>query len=291
MSLEEVITCPACTGQTFSPHLTGKDYTATGELFHVKQCTACGLLITSPRPTETNAGRYYQSSAYISHTGAATGLIDYIYLIVRRFTLNRKYRLVTNRNTHRKLLDYGSGTGAFLNYCIEKGIDAYGIEPSVIARDAHTKVRESLDKLEVNEFDIITLWHVLEHVYTLDQTLDQLKQRLTKTGTIFIAVPNWQSSDAKHYGAEWAAYDVPRHIWHFSQASMKRLLTNKGLTLQAIIPMKLDSYYVSLLSEKNANGGNLSLLKIFHALKTALVSNVRAKKNLNYSSLIYVATK
>jgi 2-polyprenyl-3-methyl-5-hydroxy-6-metoxy-1,4-benzoquinol methylase len=291
MSLEELITCPACTGNTFIPHIIGKDHTATGELFHVKQCTTCGLLVTSPRPTETNAARYYQSTAYISHTGAAAGLIDYIYLIVRRFTLNWKYHLIRNRNPHGKLLDYGSGTGAFLNHCIDKGIDAYGIEPSVIARDAHTKVAESLDKLEVNEFDVITLWHVLEHVYPLEQTLDQLKQRLAKTGTIFIAVPNWQSSDAKHYGAEWAAYDVPRHIWHFSQAAMKQLLTKKGFKLQAIIPMKLDAYYVSLLSEKNANHGKLSITRIVRALKTALISNVRAENDLNYSSLIYVATK
>ncbi|HWA35490.1 MAG TPA: class I SAM-dependent methyltransferase [Cyclobacteriaceae bacterium] len=291
MSLEKVITCPVCQASEFNTHLICKDYTATGELFHVEQCQACGFLITTPRPTEENAGQYYQSEAYISHTAKAAGPIDYIYLTVRHFTLNWKYRLISRKGTPAKLLDFGSGTGSFLNYCIDKGIDAYGIEPSIKARDTHAKVRDSLAALEINDFNIITLWHVLEHVYTLEETLDKLKDLLAKTGTIFIAVPNWQSYDAQHYRAQWAAYDVPRHLWHFSQSTMKALLSKKGFKLQTIIPMKLDSYYVSLLSEKNTNGGTLPPMKMLRALRTAFISNAKAKKDLNYSSLIYVATK
>ncbi len=291
MPLEKISSCPICGGKNFTPLHTCKDYTATGELFHVERCTTCSLVITNPRPHESDSANYYQSPAYISHTVTANGLMDYIYLTVRHFTLKWKYNLVKQPLSNTKLLDYGCGTGSFLNYCIEKSIDAHGVEPSLTARAQHSKIVESLDKLEDTNFDVITLWHVLEHVYTLEQTLDDLKKRLANTGTIFIAVPNWQSYDAKHYGAEWAAYDVPRHIWHFSQAAIKDILKKKGFKLQNTIPMKLDAYYVSLLSEKNSAGGQLSPSAILRAMHTAFKSNTNAKRDLNYSSLIYVATK
>ncbi len=247
--------------------------------------------MTNPRPQESEAGKYYESSAYISHTAKAAGLIDYIYLIVRRFTTNWKYSLTKKYLSTNTLLDYGCGTGSFLNYCLEKGIDAYGIEPSVHARAKHARIHDSIEHLQEKQFDVITLWHVLEHVYTLDSTLDQLKSCLRNTGTIFIAVPNWQSPDAQHYKSEWAAYDVPRHIWHFSQKNMTDLLKKKGFNLHQIIPMRLDAYYVSLLSEKNIAGGNLQLSKFLKAIVIAFKSNHQAKNDLNYSSLIYVATK
>jgi 2-polyprenyl-3-methyl-5-hydroxy-6-metoxy-1,4-benzoquinol methylase len=291
MSLENVNICPVCGGKTFTPHLSCKDYTTTEEMFHVERCTTCGLLITNPRPLEHLAADYYQSSKYISHTAVATGLIDYIYLTVRQFTLRWKYSLIKAKLKNNKLLDFGCGTGAFLNYCIKKGVNAHGVEPSLTARASQSKIHGSIDQIQTKDFDVITLWHVLEHVYSLDQTLDQLREKLSNTGTIFIAVPNWQSDDAKHYGAGWAAYDVPRHLWHFSKETMKALLEKKGFKLQTILPMKLDAYYVSILSEKNATDGSLSFSKIARAIRIAFTSNARAKQQLNYSSLIYVATK
>lgn len=293
MALEEVTHCPICESSTFSHRYICQDFTATGELFHVKQCSGCELLITSPRPTVHDAARYYKSDKYISHTAVSSGIFDSIYLIVRRFTLKWKFRLVKPYLHGNPLLDYGCGTGNFLEQARSNNIIVHGVEPSPDARkriSTTLPVAASLDLLPNIKFDVITAWHVLEHVYTLRETLRQIKDRLTDRGTIFIAVPNWESSDANHYKELWAAYDVPRHLWHFSKKSMIALLQNEGLAVKQIIPMKLDAYYVSMLSQKNGSPGTHSLPLILKAVWVGLLSNLRGG-NQNQSSMIFVVQK
>ncbi|NOT75231.1 MAG: class I SAM-dependent methyltransferase [Cyclobacteriaceae bacterium] len=250
------------------------------------------MTITNPRPKEEEAGKYYQSTSYISHTSTAAGIMDYIYLIVRRFTLKWKYSLIKSHIQSGKLLDMGAGTGHFLNYCKSAGIEAYGVEPSQARTSANNNnIFQALNDLPEAKFRVITLWHVLEHVYDLKETLTQLKNKLEENGTILVAVPNLQSFDAKHYQDQWAAYDVPRHVWHFSKESMKALMENNGLHVKEIIPMKLDSYYVSLLSEKNISNGKLSLTGVVKGIWNGLRSNLKAGNEMNYSSLIYIIKK
>lgn len=193
------------------------------------------------------------------------------------------------------ILDYGCGTGHFLQYCARAGVKAYGIEPSAQARSIASNktvtVAGSLTELQDIKFNVITLWHVMEHIYDLPSVIEELKGRLTNNGIIFIAVPNWQSPDASKYKELWAAYDVPRHVWHFSKSNMKRLIENSGLKLKKIIPMKLDVYYVSLLSEKNKANGNLNPISAFNAIATGMKSNMQARKTTNQSSLIYLVQK
>lgn len=295
MSLERVEHCPICANNTFQPFLVCKDYTTTGELFHVEQCTQCGMVITNPRPTQEKASTYYQSSQYISHNTIATGLFDSIYLVVRRFTLRWKRRLVNPYLNGNLLLDVGCGTGSFLHHCKQSGLEVYGVEPSDDARAKalgyDLRIVESIEKLPHVQFDVITLWHVLEHMYELNASLEKIKDRLADNGIIFIAVPNWQSPDASHYHENWAGYDVPRHVWHFSKAAMEMVLKNSGLKLKKIIPMMLDAFYVSLLSEKNAGHGKLSILKAMKAIRNGYQSNLKAKRGMNYSSLIYLVQK
>lgn len=295
MSLEIVGNCPVCHGQSFRPFLECKDHTTTGEAFHVEQCSACGFLLTNPRPTEETTTRYYQSSRYISHQSRSTGLLDSIYLIIRHFTLRWKFKLINPYLTHHTVLDYGCGTGAFLQYCKNQGKSASGVEPSTdarkIAQSNALQVAESLEALTEPKFDVITLWHVLEHVYSLERTIQALAGRLHENGTIFIAVPNHESYDAAHYASYWAAYDVPRHVWHFSKKDMTLLLEKNGLQVIKIVPMKLDAYYVSLLSEKYKSQGRLTFRGLVAATLTGWKSNLKARAHLNYSSLIYVAQK
>lgn len=248
------------------------------------------MLATNPRPSEPNAAHYYQSKNYISHTSASYNLIDRIYLLVRRFTLKWKYSLVKKYLKNNSLLDLGAGTGHFVDLCISKKVNCYGIEPSNSKKD-HPRIYNSTEQIPVKQFDVITLWHVLEHIYKLDDTLTTLRNLLTDSGTIFIAVPNWQSYDATFYKNHWAAYDVPRHLWHFSQKNMTTLLTKQGFKLLEIVPMKLDAYYVSQLSEKYKNNGTLTLKHMARAFWISVVSNFRARRNKNYSSLIYIAGK
>ena len=295
MSLEKVELCPICTGKSFTPFLVCKDYTTTGELFHVEQCINCGLLLTNPRPQHNLLGKYYQSKSYISHTSAANGIIDYIYLIFRKLTIRWKFKLIKPSLTFNKLLDVGCGTGHFLHHCKQAGVDAYGVEPSAEARHVASKqnldVVETIQALPAVKFDVITLWHVLEHIYDLKKTIEHLKERLEENGIIFIAVPNWQSFDASHYKTYWAGYDVPRHAWHFSKATMQLLIHACGLKLKGTLPMKLDAYYVSLLSEKYSLKGNLNLLQALHAVTIGFQSNRKGKHDMNYSSLIYLVQK
>jgi len=205
-----------------------------------------------------------------------------------------KFNLVKNHLKGGPLLDFGSGTGRFLQYCKSKGIPVHGVEPSPEARkntNADLDIADSLTHLPPLQFDVITLWHVLEHVYTLKETLEALRSRLSEDGTIFIAVPNWKSSDATHYKESWAAYDVPRHLWHFSKDSIPSLLNRSGLSIKEVLPMKLDAYYVSLLSEKYQRHGTLGVTGLLYGIYAGVRSNLRAKTDGHYSSLIYVVKK
>lgn len=293
MLLEPVAQCPVCKGKSFQRFLDCKDYTTSGALFHVEQCTNCSMLLTNPRPRVEDAPSYYQSTTYISHTSIAISFMDYIYLIVRTLTLRWKYSLVKPYLKHNQLLDVGSGTGHFLSHCKAQGVNTYGVEPSAAANAKAQKIpiSNSIDNLPEIKYDVITLWQVLEHIYDLEITIEKLKARLNENGIIFIAVPNWQALDSIHYKEKWAAYDVPRHVWHFSKDTMTTLLHNSGLSIKKIVPMKLDAYYVSLLSEKNSAGGKLSLSSAIKGIMMGYRSNVNAAQNMNYSSLIYLVQK
>jgi 2-polyprenyl-3-methyl-5-hydroxy-6-metoxy-1,4-benzoquinol methylase len=232
--------------------------------------------------------------------GKAATLIDRLYFIARNFTLKWKLGLITKRIqtksiSGRKLLDVGSGTGEFLKIAKLGGWEVLGSEPSSEAiRHADPiiaeNIKSSLGVIRDNgyHFDVITLWHVLEHIENLNATIQELKSMLTKSGTIYVAVPNHLSWDSQHYQNYWAGYDVPRHIWHFSKKNMNLLMSKHGLTVTDIIPMRLDAIYVSLLSEKYLGMKNLTISRMLKALVNGLRSNYDAQKTMEYSSLIYV---
>lgn len=294
MALEEVGQCPVCHGTTFHNTITCVDHTTSGELFHVKHCQQCTLGITSPRPTQAEAARYYQSDAYISHSGKSKGLFDSIYLLIRSLTVRWKYRLVKPYLGTQGLLDVGCGTGSFLGVVQQNGHIIQGVEPSAIARQSipkSTPIVSSLDELQGTTFDVITLWHVIEHVYQLEETLRKLKSLMSPGAALFLAVPNHESADAKKYAEAWAAYDVPRHLWHFNRKSMAALLHKEGLRITTVIPMKLDAYYVSLLSERYRRSGPSGIHGFIHAISSAILSNRSARKDGNFSSLIFVIKK
>ena len=289
--------CPACKATSIQQALTVKDYTVSQETFSVWHCTACTLRFTQDVPAASSIGKYYQSENYISHTNTSKGLVNRLYHIVRNYTLGAKKKLVqavSGRSTG-TLLDLGAGVGAFASYMRQQGWQVTGLEP-----DGETRKRakeqngivlqdtEDLFKLPPAQFDVITMWHVLEHVHQLEAYLVQLKALLKPGGVLLIAVPNYTSHDAGFYQEYWAAYDVPRHLYHFSPASMRSLLQRQGLSLRDIKPMWFDSFYVSLLSEKYKTG-KASLVKGFWR---GFISNLKALGNKEKcSSLIYVINK
>lgn len=293
MTLESVTECPVCTSSSFQRLLTVRDYTVSQNEFQINGCTTCGFGITSPRPDQHSIGLFYASDKYVSHTGGTRTLLDQVYLIARKFTLRWKLNLITRLQQPGTLLDYGCGTGEFLKYLHANQWKVMGVEPSESARtNADTIIQNHIySTLNTNlgNFDVITLWHVLEHVHNLNETLSKLKALLNKSGIMLLAVPNYLSADAKKYGAYWAGYDVPRHLWHFTQKNMEQLLSQHRLEVIKIVPMKLDAFYVSLLSESYQHSKTPFFLRMINAFLSGITSNSMATKTGEYSSLIYIA--
>jgi len=267
--------------------LRTKDFTVTGEEFELLYDESLQMLVTKPQPQ--NLDKYYSNETYISHTDARKTFIDKLYQNIKRFSLWKKVRLVRKYSPYGKtLLDVGAGTGDFLLKAKNNKWGIEGVEPNFIAkRRAQTKgieLRPDLKDLEGNKYDVITLWHVLEHLPNLDKQIIQLVSLLTAKGTLVIAVPNFNSYDAKKYGKFWAAYDVPRHLWHFSKDSIEKIFSEHGMKVIKVKPMIFDSFYVSLLSEKYRKGRN----NYFKAFSIGLMSNIAAWRTKEYSSQIYI---
>lgn len=292
----EVNQCPICNSRSFTELLTCKDYTVSQESFIVKKCTVCKLGITSPRPSDEDLGRYYESEAYISHANTRKSLFDRIYQTARRYTTQWKIDIIKEYNPvpNIKLLDYGCGTGHFLHQASTTGIRIDGLEPNDKAR----KQAEALLSKHIfknigeltSRYDVITLWHVLEHIPNFPTIVHQLHKSLNTNGMLFVAVPNMRSADADRYQQFWAAYDVPRHLWHFNKDNMKMFLESFGFDFVGIAPMKLDAFYVSMLSEKYKTG-KLGLSTAIKGTIHGFLSNRKAATTSEHSSLIYIARK
>lgn len=289
--------CPICNSNTIQHQLSAKDYTVTQQIFSIWHCNACTARFTQDVPEQDKIGAYYASENYISHSDTKKGIINSLYHLVRKRTLGAKRRLVINSTgiVNGSILDIGCGTGAFLNTMKEADWNITGLEPDDIAR---TKAAElynirpqepgRLFELTPASFNVITMWHVLEHVHELHAYIRQIEKLLAPGGKAFIAVPNYTSRDADIYKERWAAYDVPRHLYHFSPQSIENLLAQHGLKLIAVKPMWFDSFYVSMLSERYKNGkGN-----IIKAMFNGFISNLKAWNNTRKcSSVIYVISK
>lgn len=297
MSKFNVQQCPVCDGKTFSPFLTCTDFFVSGEKFRIKQCISCGFKITENVEDEDNIGRYYQSENYISHSNTSKGLVNSVYHAVRKYMLGSKRRLVENATGIIKgdILDVGSGTGFFLNEMKEYGWQVTGTEKSSAAREFAKKEfnldnlpSENLFSLKDKSFDVITLWHVLEHIHMLNENMETFARLLKNDGELIIAVPNHSSADAKHYKEFWAAYDVPRHIWHFAPKQMKQLGEKHGFKLVSLQTMPFDSFYVALLSEKYKKS-KLSLLNGIYYGKLSWLNSIFNPSSC--SSIIYVFKK
>ena len=270
-----------------TPLLNCKDNTVSGKYFEVMMHQEYEMLVTSPVPK--NLENYYKSETYISHTDSKKTFFDKIYQGVKNHTLKQKLILLNSfKSGSKSVLDFGAGTGDFLKICKNNNWQVLGIEPSAEARENAVKkgiyLKENLLDITNQKFDVITLWHVLEHVENLKNTIKVLNSLLQPEGRIVVAVPNYKSYDAEFYKEHWAAYDVPRHLWHFSQKAIHKLFLEAEMIVEETLPMKFDSYYVSLLSEKYKTGKS-NPAKAFYR---GFLSNISAKSTSEYSSLIYV---
>lgn len=292
-SLETIVACPVCAGTSFSPFLSCKDYLVSDKTFAIQSCDQCGFRMTNPRPDAASIGQYYKSDAYISHNDSGGGIIDTVYKGVRSYTLRSKLALINSlAKRPGNLLDVGCGTGSFLETCQAAGWTISGMEPDDDARriaseKLKTPIAERLTDVSANKYDVITLWHVLEHIADLESTITRFHQLLSDSGSLLIAVPNSDSYDAKVFGQYWAAYDVPRHLHHFTPTTIKPLFAKNGFTLMAQKPMPFDAFYISMLSTRYQIG-RTDYVKSF---LTGLASNRQARRTGDWSSLIYIFQK
>jgi len=275
-----------------SVYLKVKDFSVSGEEFELLLNEDLDMLETYPAPKEEQLSKYYKSEDYISHTDSKRNLFERVYHLIRSRALKMKLRIINSFGTESKhLLDVGCGTGDFLKTALTDGWIVTGIEPNEQARKiANSKTNQNvfdinhLTSLNEHSFDAITLWHVLEHLPSLEMHIQLFRKLLKPNGMLIIAVPNYKSYDAAHYKEFWAAYDVPRHLWHFSRKSINKLFHKENFELTKTVPLIFDAYYVSLLSEKYKTG----FMNPVKAFLIGLKSNYKAKRNNDYSSLIYV---
>lgn len=297
MKTIHISSCPVCSGTKFSEELACKDFLVSDEVFSLLRCENCGFLFTQDFPSEDEIGKYYDTPEYISHSDTQKGLINSLYHLARNMAMKSKSGLILKYASDKTgtLLDIGSGTGSFLHAMCEKKWVVTGIEKSDSARrHAHekfglnTQSSEYLFDIPDKTKDVITMWHVLEHIENLNGTLERIKHILKDDGTAFIALPNKDSSDAVYYKEYWAAYDVPRHLWHFSPDDFEMLADKHGFVVEKIKPMYFDPFYISMLSEKYKDTFAASFVGLIKGFFFFLKSLFNTKK---CSSLVYILKK
>lgn len=289
--------CPLCKNATIRKRFTCKDHFATGETFDVMECPECGFVFTQGVPDESEIGRYYDSPTYISHSDTKKGLVNRIYHLVRSFMLRKKVKLVKRLTVLKngKLLDYGAGTGYFARAMNDAGWDVTAIEKSEKAREFALKdyktviyPEEKLAEIEDKSLDVVTMWHVMEHIQDLDRIWEELFRIIDDTGIAIIAVPNCNSYDAKLYKENWAAYDVPRHLWHFTAGTIMRWAEKHGFIMERELTMPFDGFYISMMSESYRGSRMHSVKGFWNGFKGWCA---QSKKMSASSSIIYVFRK
>jgi 2-polyprenyl-3-methyl-5-hydroxy-6-metoxy-1,4-benzoquinol methylase len=296
VSMESVPACPLCGSVRKTTVIVAEDHTVSHQRFELKDCADCGFRFTDPRPSQNDIGQFYESEEYISHSNSRTTLHDRLYQIARKWALKNKHELIRRHKPDGKVLDVGCGTGEFLAYLMGRGYSVHGVEPSEKARrqaieSTGINVTASLEKLPAQEqFQVITMWHVLEHLPDLRNAFKRLYSLMSDGGLLVIAVPDRECWDASHFGSKWAAWDVPRHLSHFRRKDVHRLLKEHGFEIVETRRMLMDAPYIAMLSSRYEGSG--ALVALVKGMIIGAISNVISLiGGRPTSSSLYIAKK
>jgi len=294
-NMQHIKKCPLCGHSQFVHVETCTDCFVSDETFLLYRCCSCQFVFTQDVPIGESKKRYYDATDYISHSDTKKGLLNLVYHLVRDIMLRRKTRLAIKEQKHGSLLDIGCGTGYFAASVKRKGWNVAGVEQSETAAEIARKKSgikvispDRLSELSHHQFDVITLWHVLEHLENLNEMMASFSKLLNEKGKLVIALPNLNSCDAAKYRTHWAAYDVPRHIWHFSPDTFQRLAQKYGYKITAIKRLPFDGFYISILSEKYLKRKCPLFRGAISGIAGYVVSLFNKRKS---SSLVYILKK
>lgn len=293
-----ISTCPVCGSLDieFSHYLTVPDWLVSKENFELQQCAECSFVFTSNAPSQETAGPYYESEEYVEHTDTKKGLIYGVYHQARKLMLKFKLSTIKNFNRGNKILDIGSGSGYFINFMKQNGYDVSGVEISEKAvalckEKFNINVNSPLDFLAKKlptDFDIISMWHVFEHVYNFEEYFEIIYNSLKADGKVFVALPNPDCFEAKYYKEYWNGFDTPRHLWHFSPRTFRKFAENRGFKLIAMRRLPLDPFFNAMVSNSYQSGFKF----LPYTFLIGLISFINGLLNQNKaSSLIYVLQK
>lgn len=271
------------------------------ESFKIAECENCGFKFLNPRPNINSIEKYYDVEKYHPHKISEESLVDKIYLKVRNINISTKKKLLNKLSPQDKtLLDIGCGTGEFLEAMRNDSWTVTGIETAKEARDMANrdgiKVYDNLNNIG-QQFNIITMWHVLEHIHDVPKLMDNLNRLLTENGYLIIAVPNIDSTDAKFYKENWIALDTPRHLYHFTPKDISALFNKHNFEVKQITNrLFFDVWYNALLSAQHLSKVENRSTSIGDLLKAGIIGKLSFLNGLfnpsqKASSPIYIIQK
>ena len=259
-----------------------RDFIVSNEFFKLYKDSETGIVWTQVGKNHNHLS-YYQSENYIPHSDKK-GLLGFLYRFSQRLMfVYKRIILMKPLKQSKSVLDYGAGDGKFAKYLEKSGKKIFTYDPLKVNSSNNINLTQDTDF----QADMLMMWHVLEHIPDLKKVFPKILERVNKKGFLVIAVPNRDCFDAKYYKNHWAAWDVPRHLYHFNHKSLLNFMSSYGLSFVFKRPLTLDSYYVSYLSEKYKKAP----FPLFSGFIIGFLSNCLALFTSNFSSSVYVFRK
>jgi len=246
----ENVDCIICNSTINSPYIEVLDRFSC-KSFQIVKCE-CGFKFLSPRPKFSGITYYYENDDYDPHRLENKSIFHTVYGWVQKIALRWKFKHISKFIRSGNLLDIGGGGGRFCSYFKSKGwrvsLQDNSSKARFLAQEADIETYTLLSEIQSQQFDLITMWHSLEHIHAIDALFQNVNRLTSDDGFLVVAVPNINAPERKFLGKDWAPWDAPRHLYHFNYAQLSKLLRKYGWKIEFSMPMIQDTPYNILLS-------------------------------------------